>query len=207
MRDYIDVADTAKIVRKELKRHFPGTKFSVRSSRYAGGASIDISYTDGPRQRDVDALLAGFSGKRFDGMIDLAYSADSYYCDEHGAGVYRTYGHSYDNDKDVNAPCCLAARVVHYGADYVHSSREVSDELIASLEHHVVENGGRVSNGGREQCAGCGSFFYGREICDVVHVNDRYDSTDYSRTEFVCSKRCGARVIAISGLFKETEAA
>lgn len=35
-------AETAKLVRKELKKHFPGQKFSVRSHTYAGGASISI---------------------------------------------------------------------------------------------------------------------------------------------------------------------
>jgi hypothetical protein len=39
MADYISVTDTAKIVRQELKKHFPGVVFSVRSSSYSMGAS------------------------------------------------------------------------------------------------------------------------------------------------------------------------
>lgn len=41
---YMSAADTAKLIRKALAKHFPSTKFYVRSSVYSGGASIDIYY-------------------------------------------------------------------------------------------------------------------------------------------------------------------
>ena len=34
-RQYIPVADTAKLLRAELKANFPGTKFTVKSKSYA----------------------------------------------------------------------------------------------------------------------------------------------------------------------------
>lgn len=46
--DYLSAADTAKLVRVALKRSFPGTRFSVRSKTYSGGASIDVSWMDPP---------------------------------------------------------------------------------------------------------------------------------------------------------------
>ena len=41
---WISCTDTAKLIRKALKAEFPGQKFSVRSSQYAGGASIRVHY-------------------------------------------------------------------------------------------------------------------------------------------------------------------
>ena len=41
---YLSCAETAKLVRTALKKNFPGVKFSVRSSVYSGGASIDVSW-------------------------------------------------------------------------------------------------------------------------------------------------------------------
>ena len=56
-------AETAKLVRAALKRSFPGCRFSVRSSTYAGGAAIHVSWVDGPRSSDVDARSATASAK------------------------------------------------------------------------------------------------------------------------------------------------
>ena len=43
MTKYFTCAETAKLIRQSLKEAFPGVKFSVRSSTYSGGASIDVS--------------------------------------------------------------------------------------------------------------------------------------------------------------------
>ena len=37
----LDVAEIAKLIRKDLKAAFPGSKFSVRTRRFAGGCAID----------------------------------------------------------------------------------------------------------------------------------------------------------------------
>lgn len=67
----IDTAEVAKIVRAELKKHFPAVKFSVHSSRYAGGSSIDVGWIDGPTVKAVEAVAGDYHGATFDGMIDL----------------------------------------------------------------------------------------------------------------------------------------
>src|SRR5438105_5067216 len=64
-------ADTAKLVRAALGETFKGTRFSVRSSTYSGGASIDVRWTDGPTGEQVDAVAQLYAGATFDGMIDL----------------------------------------------------------------------------------------------------------------------------------------
>ena len=46
---YLRCAETAKLLlRAALKEAFPEVAFSVRSRTYAGGASIDVTWRDGP---------------------------------------------------------------------------------------------------------------------------------------------------------------
>lgn len=67
------ITETAKIIRAELKKAFPETKFSVRSKSYSMGCHISIHYTDGPPTKAVDAIIAPFHGKTFDGMDDSTH--------------------------------------------------------------------------------------------------------------------------------------
>jgi hypothetical protein len=84
MTKYISVTDTAKMLRKDLKSTFPGVKFSVRSKSYAGGASIDVHWTDGPTESQVNRVLYRYSGATFDGMRDLMEYHSSVIVDEAG---------------------------------------------------------------------------------------------------------------------------
>ena len=76
MAQYLSCAETAKLVRAALKESFPGVKFSVRSSVYAGGASINVSYVNGPSSDQVKAVVGVFEGSYFDGMTD--YKGSNY---------------------------------------------------------------------------------------------------------------------------------
>ena len=67
---YLSCAETAKLVRAALRESFPGVRFSVRSSVYSGGASINITYTNGPTYYAVKSVVAMFEGAYFDGMTD-----------------------------------------------------------------------------------------------------------------------------------------
>ena len=64
------VTETAKTIRKELKEGFPGTKFSVRSSKFAGGDAIDISWELGPTTKMVDEVVSKYKDGHFDSMVD-----------------------------------------------------------------------------------------------------------------------------------------
>jgi hypothetical protein len=137
----LSVAETAKLVRAELKTTFPGVKFSVRSSSYSGGASIDVRWTDGPTGKDVDRVLKPYEGARFDGMTDLKYGADHWLCPVHGARTAAIFGNSYDSDSvgvgvgngPVDSRCCAQAELVSFGADYVFGQRELSPEFRAGI--------------------------------------------------------------------------
>ncbi len=55
----------AKAVRVELKKSFPGVKFSVRSA-----SSVYVQWTDGPAPQDVRNAVAKFELGYFDPMTD-----------------------------------------------------------------------------------------------------------------------------------------
>ena len=55
---YVSATETAKLIRRQLKKRHPDTKFSVRSDH----DSINISWIDGPRASQVDDELCGFKG-------------------------------------------------------------------------------------------------------------------------------------------------
>jgi len=100
---YINVADTAKLVRAALREAFPGTKFSVRSKSYSGGASINVDWIDGPNASQVDAITFPFRGASFDPMQDLKTSTSA----------------------------VLDGEAVHFAADFIFCCRNYSDEAVA----------------------------------------------------------------------------
>lgn len=102
---YLSCADTAKLIRQALKEAFPAVKFSVRSNTYAGGASINVSYTNGPQSADVERVAFAFQGGYFDGMTDYK-----------GGHVHAIDG-----------------KPVSFGADFVFVRQEISDAQMAAV--------------------------------------------------------------------------
>lgn len=60
-------------IRTELKRAFPGVKFSVRMS---GGSAIDVYWTDGPTKSQVETITGKYQYGNFNGMEDI-YERDT----------------------------------------------------------------------------------------------------------------------------------
>jgi Large polyvalent protein associated domain 29 len=102
---YYTCAETAKLLRAALKEAFPGMKFSVRSATCAGGASIDVAWTDGPTNQQVQRVCHRFEGADFDGMIDLK--------------TPKTH--------TVNG------KSVHYGADFIFAKRRLSVAFLSKI--------------------------------------------------------------------------
>lgn len=131
MTKYLSCADTAKLVRAALKAAFPGIKFSVRSDTYSGGASIRVSWTDGPTVKAVEAVTNRYRGADFDGMQDLK---------------------TYRSDTLLALPDGTV-EAVHFGADYIFGERKLSDAYLAELEPYAVKmvygNGGGTFDRGR----------------------------------------------------------
>lgn len=61
----------SKNAKAELKATFPGVKFSVKTSRFSGGDSMYVRWTDGPTSRQVEAIVNKYSAGRFDGSADI----------------------------------------------------------------------------------------------------------------------------------------
>jgi len=108
-RFYVIGREVSKLIKKVLKKAYPGITFSVRYSSYAGGSSIDIYWTDGPPEKMVDRLVGIFEGATFDGMRDLKESVDS----------------------EVDS------YPVHFGVDFISCVRTFSPESNAYLLQHI----------------------------------------------------------------------
>ncbi len=111
---HLTCAETAKLLRAALRTGLPGVRFSVRSKTYSGGASIFVSWTDGPTSKQVDEIAQRFAGASFDGMVDLK----SYHESEH------------------------EGERVHFGADYVFCQRRESDAWTVEVLERIVELAG-----------------------------------------------------------------
>ena len=152
-REYLSVTETAGLVRQALKQAFPAVKFSVRSKSYAGGASINVQWTDGPRTKRVGPIIERFEGKQFDGMIDFGYGVEHYLKPDgtpylrHDPGTGGQLGSIPETDnRHLDTVMPEGVRRVRFGADYVFSRRDISDEenKIAQVtawlrEHCVIE--------------------------------------------------------------------
>lgn len=128
----ISTTDTAKLIRAALKAAFPKITFSVKSKSYSGGSSINVSWTDGPITKEVEAITNTFQGASFDGMTDLK---------------------SY-HDSDLNG------EKVRFGADYVFCSRHFSADFLRRRAARVAEKYGvelvevAINRGGCELIGG-----------------------------------------------------
>lgn len=143
---YLSCAETARLVRAALRRAFPMTQFSVRSSVYAGGASIDVRWTDGPRRDRVEEITKKFEGAAFDGMVDLKTSRAHYLAPggepilAHAEGTEGSGG----TIPGVSTPSAPPhAQRVRFGADFVFCSREVT-----ALEERMAKAAALI----RERC-------------------------------------------------------
>ena len=131
---YLGLAESNKILRSHLKRAFPGTKFTVRGSSYAGGSSTDIAWINGPTLAQVEAVASAYSSRGFDGMIDMSYSKTSWLLP---AGEIVT-GYSSGTEGSAGAVEGYVipkphpkAEAVHSGIGYVHCRRDESADFVS----------------------------------------------------------------------------
>lgn len=64
-------ANAAAAIREELKKTFPGIKFSVTSSNFSMGNSVEIRWEDGPTNDEVEAITSKYQYGRFNSMEDI----------------------------------------------------------------------------------------------------------------------------------------
>jgi hypothetical protein len=68
---YETVTETAKKIRAALKAAFPAVKFSVRSESYSMGSSVNISWTDGPTEKQVEKIVSAHESIDRDGYGEI----------------------------------------------------------------------------------------------------------------------------------------
>lgn len=150
---WLGAAELAKIVRKELKAAFPGQKFSVRSSNYSGGSSIEIRWTDGPTQADVDLVVKYLQRVSFDGMIDLkeyhgAFQYDGeWFKASSWVSTYRSYSETFLSD--------VAAEAEVEGSKFREGDENWYDSTCYSIKAHADGAAWLVTHSGdwkRDQC-------------------------------------------------------
>lgn len=125
---YLGAADCAALIRSVLKDRFPKTKFGVRSSTYSGGSSVRVTWTDGPTVDLVDPIVMAYSGKGFDGSIDMAYYIDLFVNPDGSAAFAETRGTAgsmgYVEPAKAWKPSPEAIRVS--GGSYIFTERSYS---------------------------------------------------------------------------------
>lgn len=84
-------------LRKLLAHKFPGVKFSV-SRRSKGSDSVDIRWTDGPTNEEVNQIGKLFQGKTFDGMTDYEDIVESEFLTLFGSLDYVFTERSYSDE-------------------------------------------------------------------------------------------------------------
>jgi hypothetical protein len=142
--EYLSCAATAKLVRAALKKAFPKTKFSVRSDVYAGGASIDVSWTDGPCTKAVEPVAQQFHGGKFDGMIDMATNHSSWLmpdgtaCIASDPGTSGSMGVRSPKETPMPAP---EAKLVHFGANFIFCQRKLTPGLLNRARDRLAAKG------------------------------------------------------------------
>lgn len=104
---HINLNDTNKLIRADLKKAFPGVKFSVRGERASMMTATRIAWTDGPDERTVDEVVANYRAKERDHTGDYWDPRET--TDENGERVY-------------------------YGSDYVTTHRTISEKYMDAAQ-------------------------------------------------------------------------
>ncbi len=128
-------ADVAVCLRATLARTFPGVKFSVRSDR-----SLNVSWTDGPSTKAVEAIAKCYSFEGFDGMIDMRYSISRWLSRDGSMSLAHTAGTGGSMGSDpeaIGSPHAPDAVQCKSYTDFVFCRREISPRVKMDLARQV----------------------------------------------------------------------
>lgn len=142
----------AKNIRLELAAAFPGVKFSVKSSRYSGGDSIDVKWSDGPNCDQVNEIIGKYQAGHFDGMVDCYEYQRSAWRDAFGDAKY------IGAHRDLS-DAAIASVIRQIAAKY-------GDKEMPSVEQFRAGNAWRVSPFSNWQDNGCRQ---GNSWQDLIH--------------------------------------
>lgn len=87
-KSYCRLAVGTQNIKTELKRAFPGVKFSVKRKTFSGGDDINVSWDDGPTTAQVNEIIGKYAIGSFDGMTDCYNYSHSVFTDLFGGSKY-----------------------------------------------------------------------------------------------------------------------
>lgn len=122
-KDIKDRILATKNIRIELKELFPKTKFSIKSSCFAGGDNINVSWVDGPTVEEVNKIISKYEEGHYDGMNDIyEYNTDRSFNDEYG-GVKYVFSNRRYTSKFIKLATKKAGMNEEYTKDYLDESK------------------------------------------------------------------------------------
>lgn len=142
---FVGAVEVAKLIRPQLKEHFPDTKFSVRTQKYSGGASINVGWLDGPSEESVRAVVGPYQGARFDGMVDYGWSVSLWLLPD--GTVQTAVDRGSAETRGVHPPRSTIkphddAELVTFGSLYVSTDRRISPALAGKVMKRLAERWG-----------------------------------------------------------------
>lgn len=148
MTEYISTKDTAKLVRAALKSAFPGVKFSVRMSTGTAAAWMNVSWSDGPTDRQVMSITGQFEGRKFNSMTDGYDDGGSVLIASEGEEMPREIRYMCDginSHRDYSAAGYVVAQnIISTDSDrkgLVLFTAEGEPVMGAELPHDIYANG------------------------------------------------------------------
>lgn len=107
----------AKNLRTQLKKAFPGVKFSVTTDRFSGGDALRVSWTDGPAVDRVSVIASQYKAGHFDGYSDCYEYSRSAWTEAFGDAKYVSTSRDYSpqiaawlSADDLTGPECWEAQ-------------------------------------------------------------------------------------------------
>ena len=141
MSKYLGATETAKVVRKMLKKHFSDTKFSVRSESYSMGSAVNVKWIDGPTESEVNSVVGVLAGSGFDGMIDLKYGITHWMNPDGSICLANSQGSSGSGGLDdaIHNPKPHPDSIEVTFADHISCTRKYSTEFLDKIANRINE--------------------------------------------------------------------
>lgn len=124
----------AKNIRKELKTAFPSVKFSVTTSKYSMGNSVNIGWVDGPTSNQVDEITDKYASGDFDGQTDCYNYNTTGFNDLFGSAKYISTSRNFSHDFIA---LCVSDVVARFGGEPI-----TSEEYFKGGAHYWMNQGG-----------------------------------------------------------------
>jgi len=122
----VDVVQKAKLLRRELSLRFPDQNFSVKTDRYTGGSSIDVSWEDGFAEKEVKPVVDMYQYTYPDEDLQSGYHHD-----DNKAFTDRSIS---DEAKEK-----VASEILDKFGDDVFDDRHWTDNRFTSEYHQKVQ--------------------------------------------------------------------